>query len=73
VTDYRFVTDWQFAAPLERVWTEVKAMDRWPEWWSFVIRVELLKQGDAEDLGSVRRVTWKTALPYTLAFEITTR
>ena len=69
MADYRFVTDWQFAAPLERVWHEIKAMDRWPEWWSFVVRVELLKQGDAEDLGSVRRITWKTALPYTLTFD----
>jgi hypothetical protein len=69
VADYRFVTDWQFAAPVERVWHEIRLMDRWPEWWPFVVRVELLKQGDADDVGSVRRITWKTALPYTLTFD----
>lgn len=66
---YRFLTDWRFNAPLDRVWHEIKAMDRWSEWWPFVSRVELLKQGDADDLGSVRRITWKTALPYTLTFD----
>ena len=44
-------------------------MDCWPEWWPFVVRVELLRQGDADDIGSVRRITWKTALPYTLTFD----
>jgi hypothetical protein len=69
MAEYRFLTDWQFHAPLERVWAEIKAMDRWPEWWRFVSRVELLKQGDADEIGSVRRITWKTALPYTLTFD----
>lgn len=69
MADYRFLTDWRFDAPLDRVWHEIKAMDRWPEWWPFVARVELLKQGGVDDVGSVRRVTWKTALPYTLTFD----
>ena len=54
MADYGFVTQWQFAAPLERVWREVAAMDRWPEWRSFVVRLELLEPGDADDIGPVR-------------------
>ena len=67
--DYEFITEWRFKAPLERVWHEIRQMSHWPEWWSYVKRVELLKQGDADDVGSVRRITWKTALPYTLTFD----
>jgi hypothetical protein len=44
-------------------------MSRWPEWWPYVAKVELLKQGDADEIGSVRRITWKTALPYSLTFD----
>lgn len=69
MSDYQFVTHWRFEAPLETVWHEIKSMDRWPEWWPYVKQVELLRQGDADDIGSVRRITWKTALPYTLTFD----
>jgi hypothetical protein len=67
--EYRFLSAWKFNARVEQVWDEIKAMDRWPEWWSFVSRVELLKQGDADGIGSVRRITWKTVLPYSLTFD----
>lgn len=32
-------------------------------------KVELLKTGDENEIGAVRRITWKTALPYTLTFD----
>lgn len=66
---YHFTTHWRFDAPLERVWQEIKAMGRWPEWWRYVAKVELIKPGDANEIGAVRRITWKTALPYTLTFD----
>ena len=44
-------------------------MDRWPDWWRYVAKVDLLKKGDTSDLGSIRRITWKTALPYSLTFD----
>jgi hypothetical protein len=69
MANYHFTTNWRFDAPLERVWHEIKAMSRWPEWWPYVQKVELLRQGDANEIGSVRRITWKTALPYTLTFD----
>jgi Polyketide cyclase / dehydrase and lipid transport len=67
--DYQFITNWQFNAPLERVWHEIKTMSRWPDWWPYVAKVELLKAGGTDDIGAVRRITWKTALPYTLTFD----
>lgn len=66
---YHFVTYWQFEAPLEQVWRIIKKMDAWPEWWPYVKEVELLQSGDEDDLGSIRRITWSTALPYSLTFD----
>ncbi|MCC6724747.1 MAG: SRPBCC family protein [Saprospiraceae bacterium] len=69
MTDYQFKTIWKFKAPLEQVWEIIRCMDKWPEWWTYVSQVELLQKGDANDIGSVRRIYWKTALPYTITFD----
>lgn len=69
MVDYQFVTIWKFNAPLGEVWHIIKQMDAWPSWWKCVSRVELLKAGDANEIGAVRRITWHTALPYTLTFD----
>lgn len=66
---YSFVTHWTFDAPLEKVWKEIRNMDAWPQWWKYVKTVELIKNGDVNDIGSVRRITWTTALPYQLTFD----
>lgn len=70
MSDYKFVTVWKFEAPLDSVWNVIKRMDDWPTWWKYVAKVELVKGGDHPDeIGFVRRITWKTALPYTLSFD----
>lgn len=69
MSEYSFVTNWSFAAPLERVWDEIEDADSWPVWWKGVLVVELLKSGDADGIGSIRRTTWKSALPYKLTFD----
>ena len=69
VSDYEFVTVWNFDAPIERVWNEIKHSEKWNEWWKGVLRVVELKPGDDDGLGSVRRSTWKSALPYKLEFD----
>ena len=67
---YEFVTEWRFDAPVTAVWEQIKASEHWNEWWKGVIRVVELKPGDADGLGSIRRSTWKSALPYTLEFDL---
>lgn len=69
MSDYEFVTVWRFDAPLERVWEEIKSSERWHEWWKGVLKVVECKEGDANGVGSIRRSTWKSALPYTLEFD----
>lgn len=69
MSEYEFVTVWNFDAPVERVWNEIKHSEKWSEWWKGVLRVVELKAGDEDGLGSIRRSTWKSALPYTLEFD----
>jgi hypothetical protein len=66
---YEFVTIWRFDAPQEKVWETIKHSETWHEWWKGVIRVVELKEGNADGLGSIRRSTWKSKLPYTLEFD----
>jgi uncharacterized protein YndB with AHSA1/START domain len=70
MADYNFVTVWRFRAPLAPVWDLIYHSEKWPEWWRGVERVEELQGGDAEGIGGVRRYTWKSKLPYRLAFDM---
>jgi uncharacterized protein YndB with AHSA1/START domain len=67
---YRFVTTWDVDAPVEAVWGAVSDSLAWPRWWRGVEDVEELEAGGPEGMGSLRRYTWKSALPYRLAFDM---
>ena len=70
MADYNFVTVWQFASPLAPVWELVYHSEDWPRWWRGVERVERIEEGDERGIGAVRRYTWKSKLPYRLAFDM---
>jgi carbon monoxide dehydrogenase subunit G len=70
VTAFELVSHWRIAAPLDRVWAEIVDVDAWPSWWRAVRKVERLRDGDIEGIGAVRRITWATALPYTITFDV---
>lgn len=69
MSDYEFITIWHIDAPVERVWHVIEDARRWPEWWKGVLSVTELKPGDENDIGSIRRTVWKSALPYKLEFD----
>jgi hypothetical protein len=69
---YSFLTIWPVKAPLEAVWREILHSESWPEWWKGVEKVVALKRGDKDGVGSVRRYTWKSRLPYRLTFDMET-
>ncbi|HHY48630.1 MAG TPA: hypothetical protein GYA10_02645 [Alphaproteobacteria bacterium] len=71
-TRFDLVSHWYLPAPLDRVWAEIAAPEQWPAWWRAVKRVELLREGDAAGIGAVRRLTWSTALPYTIVIDTET-
>lgn len=64
-------TDWTFEQPIERVWAALHDVAAWPRWWPSVERVELLNDGDRQGVGATHRLTWSTALPYSLRFDTT--
>ncbi|MBL8183020.1 MAG: SRPBCC family protein [Blastocatellia bacterium] len=69
MSGYSFVTNWSFDDPIERVWAEIENADNWPFWWRGVRSVELIREGDSNGIGSIRRTTWRSALPYDITFD----
>ena len=69
---YRFLTTWMLDAARDRVWEEIHAVERWPEWWRGVEVVQKLEHGDADGIGSVYRHRWRSRLPYTVGFDMKT-
>lgn len=72
MAEYAFVTLWWFDAPREAVWERIARPLEWPGWWRGVERVEEIEPGDGNGLGSLRRYTWKSRLPYRLVFDLRT-
>ena len=72
MTNYTFITRWRFESPLEHVWDEIAHPLEWPEWWRGVEKVVEIEPGDVDGVGSLRRYTWKSALPYRLEFDLRT-
>ena len=70
MADYSFVTLWRFRSPLEPVWETIYRSEDWPAWWRGVERVERVEQGDARGVGALQLYTWKSKLPYRLAFHM---
>src|SRR6187200_613195 len=68
MADYRFVTTWCLDAPIERVFEAIDDAARWPEWWQGVERTVKLAEGDADGIGRLWELTWRSALPYELTF-----
>lgn len=71
MASYLFLTTWIVDAPIGPVWDAIHDVEGWPQWWRGVERVEVLDRGDAQGLGSVHRLAWRSRLPYTL--EVTSR
>ena len=71
-SDFSLITDWELEAPIEQVWAALTTPEQWPTWWPAVIAVKTLEAGDAEGIGAYREMTWRTALPYRLAFNMRT-
>ncbi len=67
---YHFVTIWKIKCSIEEVWEVLHHQEDWPKWWKGVVKVETLKQGDNNNIGKIMRYTWKSFLPYTLAFDM---
>lgn len=72
MAEYRLLTVWRIAAPLEQVYAAIHDSLRWPEWWPGVLAVEQGLDGDAVGIGSVRHYSWRGNLPYRLKISVHT-
>lgn len=67
--EFDLVTIWDLDAPLDPVWSTLRAVEQWPDWWRSVRQVEPLADGDSQGVGAVHRLVWQTALPYRLTLD----
>lgn len=65
---YSFVTTWVLDAARDDVWDAIYGLERWPEWWRGVDRVEKLEHGDGEGVGALYAHQWRSAIPYPVRF-----
>lgn len=70
MAQFRFVTIWRFRAHLDEIWTPIHDYERWPSWWKGVERVDVVRPGGPDGVGTRTEQTWKSALPYRLRFNI---
>jgi uncharacterized protein YndB with AHSA1/START domain len=70
---YRFSTRWDIQAPLHQVWDVIVAPTAWPTWWKGVQSAKVLDPGAEDGVGQRIRYAFKSALPYTLSFDIVLR
>src|SRR5439155_2987938 len=57
-------------APIGRVWAAIHESENWPRWWRGVIKVENVRPGGPDGVGSIQRYTWRSKLPYSLVFDM---
>lgn len=69
---YEYITEWHLDAPLEAVWDAITDVASWPRWWKHVRSVHMIRRGDANGLGDVRRLRWGSRLPYGFTLETST-
>lgn len=63
---------WHVDAPVETVWAALTQPDRWPQWWPYVRAVHAVREGRDDGVGRVRRIDWRTRLPYGITIEVET-
>ena len=70
MAQYEFLTTWRLDAPIDRVFEVLRDSAGYPRWWKGVRSVEVLEPGDADGVGELARFTWRSALPYSLSFDL---
>jgi len=66
---YHFKTEWQFRAPMDRVWTVLLDIQNYPAWWKNFRRVRLVR-GDGKSVGSIIECEVRGSLPYSLSYQL---
>lgn len=67
---FDLVSHWRIDAPVSMVWAALIEPAFWPYWWPYVRGVRTVRQGGADGVGAIRRIDWRTRLPYSLTIEV---
>ena len=70
MAEYQFLTTWCVDAPIDAIFDLLQDSAGYPRWWKGVVDVERLEDADETDIGQLDRFTWRSVLPYTLAFDL---
>ena len=70
---YHFVTSFETGASRETVWGVLEDAESWPDWWRWLVHIELIREGDDAGIGAVIRSRVTTPLGYRLTYDGTTR
>jgi uncharacterized protein YndB with AHSA1/START domain len=60
---------WTLEASVAQVWQALTEVEQWPRWWPYLRRVETVHA--AAGVGAVRRLHWRTRLPYGFTLLVT--
>ena len=73
MAQYSFVTTWRFRAPIDWVFAAIRDYQDWPRWWPSITEARQVRAASGADgIGETVHLVFRTRLPYTLAFEMTT-
>ncbi|MFO0964887.1 MAG: hypothetical protein U0793_04760 [Gemmataceae bacterium] len=69
MAQYRFITTWRLAHPIDRVYAALRAMDVYPRWWPSFREAKRLNP-EVRDVGEHWEFVVKGKLPYRLRYQI---
>ena len=72
MSEFHLLSEWQLAAPIERVWDALVHPEDWPRWWPYVEAAVPVAAGNARGIGARTGYVWSSRLPYRLSFEMRT-
>jgi hypothetical protein len=70
VAQYHFLSEYTFDGDIERVWDQLNDVESWPSWWSWLKRIEVLKEPVSPDApGAIYRNTVRAPAGYGLTYD----
>jgi hypothetical protein len=62
-TPYRLDVSWKLEAPIEQVWSVIRAWEQWSDWWDMVEELSIIPGEDTSGIGTLMQTKVKTPLP----------
>ncbi len=66
---YHFLSAYRMVGDQERVWDVIQDVPAWPAWWSWVKRVDVVREGGDDGVGARYRYTVRTPTGYGFVYE----